>query len=786
VLLRGPRSKRGSIRRSSCDEPDRGLRAKLQVEIFDGAVPLKLARTANSTKRGARGERPAHPLALAARANAPRVGRRGDEVRRSREKGPALTRHSSSRARDARLRCLLNPRRTHGHRTSPQDQATVPVSRAYYSDSITDFLARSRDEVLGRLAAASPANMEATQRDAWAFQIRLLASTLQPFSDRGSIYFEYSVPRLGTRIDVVLVIDHVLFVVEFKVGERSFTEAAHDQVFDYALDLKNFHETSHTIPIAPILVATEAKRSKEAAITFTANSDGLLVPVHATCESLYNVIQNVLKQCNGPRIDAAQWDRGRYSPTPSIIEAAKALYAGHAVTDISRSDAGAINLTRTSDAIDKIVARARSGPHKAICFVTGVPGAGKTLVGLNIATKHIDPQSKLHSVFLSGNGPLVEVLRAALARDKLRREELAGRRMKKGEATSQVKAFIQNVHHFRDECLVDEEPPLEHVVLFDEAQRAWNREKTVDFMRRRKGRPDFAASEPEFLISCMNRWEDWSVVVCLVGGGQEIYRGEAGIGEWIVALQSSFPEWHIHISPRLEDAEFGAGAVLNQLRGNSNVHFDADLHLSVSLRSFRAEQVSELVKLVLDHEEHEAAILAKRVTARFPIVITRDLYTAKQWLRKMARGSERFGLVASSRAQRLKPHAIDVRAPVDPVHWFLDGKDDVRSSYFLEDAATEFQVQGLELDWTGVVWDADFRYTGGSWDYLSFVGSKWQRVKQPHLQNYLKNAYRVLLTRARQGMVIVVPPGSTDDVTRLPSFYDRTYQYLLDIGFSPL
>lgn len=206
----------------------------------------------------------------------------------------------------------------------------------------------------------------------------------------------------------------------------------------------------------------------------------------------------------------------------------------------------------------------------------------------------------------------------------------------------------------------------------------------------------------------------------------------------------------------------------------------------MSLRSFRAEQVSELVKLILDQEERDAAELAKRVTVRFPIVITRDLEKAKRWLRQMARGSERFGLVASSRAQRLKPHAIDVRSPVDPVHWFLDGKDDVRSSYFLEDAATEFQVQGLELDWAGVVWDADFRYSGNGWDYLSFVGSKWQRVQKAHLQNYLKNAYRVLLTRARQGMVIVVPPGSADDATRLPSFYDRTYRYLTNIGFREL
>jgi hypothetical protein len=389
-------------------------------------------------------------------------------------------------------------------------------------------------------------------------------------------------------------------------------------------------------------------------------------------------------------------------------------------------------------------------------------------------------------VFLSGNGPLVAILREALARDKVLREKADGRRMKKGTAMSEVKVFVQNVHHFRDDCLIDDGPPIEHVALFDEAQRAWNREQTVAFMRRKKNRPDFDESAPEFLISCIDRQSDWAVIVCLVGGGQEIHRGEAGIGEWVNALQKTFPHWYIHISPRLEDAEFGAGKVLKQLAGRSNVLFDNDLHLSVSMRSFRSERVSELVKLLLDQEETAAADLAKRVMERFPIVITRDLERAKQWLRRMARGSERSGLVVSSHAQRLKPHAIDIRSPIDPVHWFLDGKDDVRSSYFLEDAATEFQVQGLELDWAGVVWDADFRYRSEGWDYLSFLGNKWKRVQKAELRNYLKNAYRVLLTRARQGMVIVVPPGCTEDATRLPSFYDGTYRYLSKLGFSQI
>jgi DUF2075 family protein len=660
-------------------------------------------------------------------------------------------------------------------------------NRAYYSDTIAGFVQATESEVLGRLAAAVPANIVVTQRDAWAAQIRVLASALSPYADRGKIYFEFSVPRLGKRIDVLLLIDHVLFVVEFKVGERVFSQADTDQVFDYALDLKNFHETTHEIPVAPVLIATEARPVAALLVAYTNHNDWLLQPIHASKEQIGSAIEAVLEHCEGPQIDVRAWEEGRYSPTPNVVEAATALYAGHSVAEISRSDAGAINLTRTSDRICEVIADAGQHSRKAICFVTGVPGAGKTLVGLNIATKHIDRESQLYSVFLSGNGPLVAILREALARDKVRRETEAGRRQRKGAAMSEVKLFVQNVHHFRDECLIDKErPPIEHVALFDEAQRAWDREQTVQFMRRKKGLVDFDASEPEFLIECMDRHKDWSVIVCLVGGGQEIHRGEAGIGEWIRALRRSFDHWDIYVSPRLHDSEFGAGSVIAELSERPNVKLVDDLHLGVSMRSFRAERVSELVKLILDQEEQAAAEVAKQVVSRFPIAITRDLASAKRWLKEKARGSERFGIVVSSHAQRLKPHAIDVRSPIDPVHWFLDGKEDVRSSYFMEDAATEFQVQGLELDWACVVWDADFRYRATGWECLSFMGSKWQRIHKDESRSYLKNAYRVLLTRARQGMVIVVPRGSAEDPSRDPSFYDRTFRYLSRIGFSEI
>lgn len=656
------------------------------------------------------------------------------------------------------------------------------MRRAYYSDNISDFQKRTNDEILGKLAQGNDFSLEQTQRDAWLEEIRILKKVLEPYD--GSIYFEYSIPRMGKRIDVVLLIEHVIFVLEFKVGEKDFPAYAIDQVWDYALDLKNFHETSHNCHIAPVLVATNADVSTTFVAT-TAHNDRLLIPIKCSEEILPQVLKDVLAFLDGERINSTHWESGRYQPTPTIIEAATALYSGHSVEDISRSGADQINLSQTSDAISEIIQFSKENSVKSICFVTGVPGAGKTLVGLNIATKHIDKDNDLYSVFLSGNGPLVEILREALTRDKVQREKERGRKVKKGEVMSEVKMFIQNVHNFRDEGLIDlQKPPIEHVALFDEAQRAWDLKQTVNFMRRKRGFSNFHASEPEFLISCLNRHPDWAVVVCLVGGGQEINTGEAGIGEWIEALARSFPDWHVYISPRLTDSEYRADGILEKIEDRNKVTFKEELHLSVSMRSFRAEHVSLLVKQILDLQPEKAKETLEKIRDNYPVVITRDLAKAKQWLKTQARGSERYGIVVSSQAERLKPHAIDVKSPVDPIHWFLDDKDDVRSSYYLEDVVTEFQVQGLELDWVCVTWDADFRYTKSGWEHFSFVGKKWNRIRMPERQNYLKNAYRVLLTRARQGMVIVIPPGDEEDATRNKDFYDSIFDYLSKIGFT--
>lgn len=663
------------------------------------------------------------------------------------------------------------------------------MHRAYYSEKISSFLDRDPDAILGELvrrAGADGTQIETTQTDAWSEQVRILKRAIPLYRDRGSVYFEYSIPRLGKRIDVLALIDGVIFIIEFKVGEKAFTGHAFDQVCDYALDLKNFHETSHSAPIAPILVPTRAKNDATSTFAYTAHGDKVMLPIRGTSDTLGQIVSDVLDFTNSPAIECAAWEAGRYQPTPTIIEAAMALYGGHQVAEISKKDAGDNNLAVTSGTVEQIIKTSKHNGWKSICFVTGVPGAGKTLVGLDIATKHFDRDSELYSVFLSGNGPLVAVLREALAKDNVRRQKEKGKRIRIGTARSEVKAFIQNVHHFRAECLVDAtRPPIEHVAIFDEAQRAWNQRQTARFMSER-GHANFAMSEPEFLISCLDRHPDWAVIICLVGGGQEINTGEAGIREWLDALARSFPKWRAFISTRLTDSEYGAGELVDQARKLPNTTMQDDLHLGISMRSFRAENVSLLVKQVLDLDSDAAARTLDAIGDRYPILITRDLLKAKQWLRAKARGSERYGLVASSYAYRLKPHAIDVRLQVDPVQWFLHGKDDVRSSYYLEDAATEYRVQGLELDWTCVTWDADFRRVRDGWEHWKFVGDRWNRIRAPERQMYLKNAYRVLLTRARQGMVVVVPPGEPDDHTRKREYYDNTFDYLAGIGFTSL
>jgi DUF2075 family protein len=653
------------------------------------------------------------------------------------------------------------------------------MRRAYYSSSIPSFCSQDLESIIGEMAQRNDFDLNLFQRDAWIEQARVLKRVLAPY--QGKIYFEFSIPRMGRRVDAIIIIQSVIFVVEFKVGAKRYESADLDQVMDYALDLHNFHEGSHAATIVPILVATKAP-AVEARIPDLHNGK-LVSPLCCNSETISKALTKVLGSEELKAVDSKLWEESGYKPTPTIIEATLALYSGHSVTELSRSDATAENISHTSNAIARIVDKSRSESKKSIVIVTGVPGAGKTLVGLNVATKHISADDDLYSVFLSGNGPLVKILQEALARDKVARGKAAGEKVKKGEAKSEVKAFIQNVHHFRDEGLADpSKPPVEHVALFDEAQRAWTMAQTAKFMREKKSRSDFSMSEPEFLISCMDRHKDWATVVCLVGGGQEINTGEAGVAEWFDAVEKSFPHWDVYLSDRLIDSEYGAGEIIERAKKNPKAEFISNLHLQSSLRSFRSENVSLFVKNLLDLEHEAARQNLLSINEKYPIVLTRDLEKAKHWVREQARGTERYGMVVSSNAHRLKPYSIDVRVKTDPVHWFLNGKDDVRSSYYLEDVVTEFDVQGLELDWVCMAWDADFRYREDGWENWSFRGDKWQKINKAERQMYQKNAYRVLLTRARQGMALFVPEGDRADHTRSVEYYESTYRYLKAVG----
>jgi DUF2075 family protein len=654
------------------------------------------------------------------------------------------------------------------------------TGRAYYSKELQEFLTDDNSRIIGELTNNHQFALEEQQRNAWIQQIEILKNELHNF-DSGHIMFEYSIPRMGKRVDVILIYEGIVFVIEFKVFAKEYLSADIDQCLDYSLDLKNFQEGSHNIQLVPILVSTEAPNFDN---SFEQFKDGIFTPLRANKNNLVDIIKEISEQFKADPIDAVKWENSLYKPTPTIIEAAQALYQGHDVKEISRSDSGAINLVKTAEAINEIIEKSKNQKEKSICFVTGVPGAGKTLAGLNLANeRHQFGDDEEHAVFLSGNGPLVEVLQEALARNNI---ENSTERITKGDALQKAKAFIQNIHHFRDDAISVATAPIEKVVVFDEAQRAWNKDKTTSFMKIKKGIVDFDMSEPEFLISVMDRHSDWSVIICLIGGGQEINTGEAGLPEWFSAIRNLYPHWNVYVSNQITDIEYTANQELEKLFAGMKYHSVSDLHLSTSIRSFRSEHVSDFVKALLDCNKEKAKELLLELKGKYPIMLTRDFTKAKQWLKDNARGNERFGITASAKAHRLRPYGIYVESDIDAPQWFLNSKDDVRSSYYLEYVATEFHIQGLELDWTCVAWDGNFRYENDGWSYNQFSGTKWQKIRSDVKMTYLKNTYRVLLTRARQGLIIFVPEGDVEDETRSPEFYDGTYNYLKGIGIEEI
>lgn len=687
----------------------------------------------------------------------------------------------------------------------------MAAKRYYYSDTITDFLKRSANEIAGDLALSYTSDINKETSNSWLSEIETLQTSLAKFSNRGSLYFEYNIPRMGRRADVIVLIDGIVFVLEYKTADQKFSSESSTQVWDYAIDLKNFQRGSLDRTIVPILVVPNEK-NKRCKLELKPFEDDVYEPLWVNAERLSEAIDSILPATTPvwSQVEDNRWAKSGYEPTPTIIEAAVALYEEKSVEDITKHGG---DIDKASVELTKIIDHCRENRRKAVCFITGVPGAGKTLIGLNTAIDQFKRGEK--AVYLSGNFPLVEVLQEALARDYYSRDKEKAKIEKrkactKEEAKSKVKAFIQMIHHYRDTYLEGTEiknghivpqegyfeshtdksyVPADHVAIFDEAQRAWTKHELQRFMQEKKHIKDFPYSEPEYLISCMDRQEDWGLVVCLVGNGQAINKGEAGLAEWIESIHRSYSDWDVYMSDHLltsgdvtsEQMEL----IAPQLKPSE------DLHLQMSMRSFRSEKVSIFVNQLLALQKEDAAATFREIE-NYPIVLTRSLEAAKQWLRDHRRGSERMGLLASSKAERLKAININVRYQPNFVHWFLEDDSDIRSSNCLEDTLTEFKVQGLEIDWACVAWDADLRLNKKQTEWLHHQlrgGTTWQKIEKPINREYQINAYRVLLTRARQGMIICIPEGDHSvppDVTRKPEWYDGIYNYLKEIGIKEI
>lgn len=714
----------------------------------------------------------------------------------------------------------------------------INTNRCLYNNEIKDFLNESENSILGILSRNYHGTVQSTQTDAWLEEIIIIQNLLKSLNNiDGQIIFEYDIPRLGKRIDVTLLINGIIFCLEFKVGESRILETDVDQVLDYALDLKYFHKFSSDKIIVPILIATNYK-SSTSIIAMSVYNDKVVNPLVTGKDGLLKLINEVLvKFPNETSIDN-NWVISPYAPTPTIIEAAKALYKNHSVENITRHESDDVFIDRTIAYILAVIKKSKENKEKSICFVTGVPGAGKTLVGLDVAIKQTyqgnpEPVKDEGAVYLSGNGPLVAVLTEALAKDNQKQLQDSGKKKNLTDSRREVSKSIQMIHRYRDNMLLKIKNPVEngileidptkavkqeeagfgeveHVAIFDEAQRSWTHKRLADYLKRggtygnKLKVPNFPMSEASFLIWSLDQREDWATIVCLVGGGQEINTGEAGISEWIKALNDRFQNWKIYISPKLTDKEYAEGQVNELLKDNKNVTYSDDLHLAVSLRSFRAEKLSLFVNALLTFDP-KAGEIYKEIKDKYPIVLTRNMEKAKQWLHDKVRGTERTGVLITKESARYKPLGIHVlqSSDDDAVHWFLDDKLNTRSSNYLEDAATEIQVQGLELDYTCILWDADMRCVNNrKWEYYTFSTknqTKWvKQIPDSELKEekikYMLNAYRVLLTRARSGMVICVPTGNPnktnngfwEDQTRLPEYYDGTYKYLKSLGIDEI
>ena len=662
---------------------------------------------------------------------------------------------------------------------------------AFYSNTVNEFLSKSQNEIFANLVTAHLNNfyeLNKQQEKSWKEFIRILSHVFTDLKAKNNLpknsalLFEYKIPRREKRIDCVLIIGSKIIVIEFKFNDQT-GNAGKIQLEDYCLDLRDFHKESRDRKIFPILLSTATGKDFSGIVLEEKLVQNV---IKTTKESLIKAIEIILEfdSESQKKIEYKKWNQSAYSPTPTIIEAVMTLYKGQSVEEITRHHAGIDNLNKTTNSVVNAIRDAKANNTKIICFITGVPGAGKTLAGLNIA--HLDEfQSEGSSLatFLSGNVPLINVLREALKRDLLKKYKRGEKEAKENEVI-RISTFLEKVHTFIDTYyFTKKEVPETKILIFDEAQRAWSKEHKI---KKSEGR--YQKSEPHILFEIMNRHKDWCAIVALIGGGQEINTGESGLQEWGKAIIKNFKDWKVYISPYLiKNKEFSAHKPLfNQLPTNVNIKTDIDFHLSVSIRSYNAERLSDWVNSVLSFEMAKALQIHNDYLYGFPIYITRNLEGAKAFLKTKRLGTRRVGLVASSGGRRLRADGIDVDILLDETHWFLNPSEDIRSSNFLELAGKDFKIQGLELDWTCICWDADLIIENSNWQFQSFGGTKWKSVNKPAQREFIKNKYRVLMTRAREGMIFFIPKGDLEDETRLPEFYDPIYEYLVSCGLQPI
>jgi DUF2075 family protein len=667
---------------------------------------------------------------------------------------------------------------------------------AYVTRTLSEFVSESPDVLSGELNRAYArdgfASQYTSQTRAWGASIPAMQDHLRTLqanvetAGNWRVLLELPLYRLRRRIDLLVLTDHAVVVIELKVGAEAFTSTDERQVEEYALDLRDFHGGSDGLAILPCLWATEADHEP----AYSRLSVGVNPVQRIGKRGLASLLEHVANvEAALPTRVGEDWESAPYRPVPTVIQAATTLFAGHGVREITHADA--TNLEQSAARIIELLVEAREEQGRYLILLSGVPGSGKTLAGLQVVHEAVatGAEAKGDIVYLSGNTPLVVVLREALARDEHDRRKRAGEESSLREVRTGVRARIQHIIDYLQQYLIDDSdrPPHEHVIVFDEAQRAWN----ADFGQQRFERP---ASEPQLLLEIMGRHPEWCAMVCLIGGGQEINTGENGMAEWGEAIRSLSPEdatrWTVVGPPDvLAGDETTAGLGLGELPAETSVREDPLLRLRVPLRSYRSSAVSDWVSSVLEGDAATASSLVDDLS-EYPILLTRDLERMRSWLRSMSRGERRSGLLATSGARRLRADGLGVTLNATDgakiAHWYLNEPGDVRSSFALEVTANEYTSQGLELDYCGVCWGGDLIWSDSEWTLRRFHGAAWNRVSNAERRRFLINSYRVLLTRAREGMVIWVPAGSEGDPTRTPDLLNRTYDFLSSCGLRDL